>query len=535
MTSLLYTILHYIRLVWTYISSFFNNNDRSGGGISLSSFFGHKQKILTFDNGLQVQIGKQIAEGGFSYVFEAFPIIPDNKSGTPSKQSRILSSQSSSLTSSSSTTIIEQKYALKRINCAGKSAFVLFYHMNSNVQYEFSVIWLLHLNLVFLYLTAFKPRVLTEATIVSLSFIVINYDNAHLPDHEIIQSCRHEAGIHRSLPATAHPNLLELLGLKFDMDTSMNSSSSSGGGRRGEEHKEYNVCYMLFPYISHSLRGEITKRNILYDPSDYSSGSGSSRRTPFTTKEVLQLFGGILDGVKAMHDANISHRDIKLENVLLESSAYGDSNSRRSSSGRLTPVLMDFGSTGPLTREIQSKQEIYGIVEESASHTTMPYRPPELFDGGLRYTNGSVNVLDYGKVDVWSLGCLLFGLLHGTSPFEIEYSRNNSQNEQQNQYGLVRIVECTHLKILGEVPLPPWARGGNDESGGGSNGKYPISMYKFIQYLVQHDRQVRPNIHEVATKFDDLFIKLVGERWVSYEEGNAGYGGNNSAFDSSIV
>jgi len=315
------------------------------------------------------------------------------------------------------------------------------------------------------------------------------------------------------------------------MDINMNSSS---GGLR-EEHKEYNVCYMLFPYISHSLRGEITKRNILYDPSDYSSGSGSSRRTPFTTKEVLQLFGGILDGVKAMHDANISHRDIKLENVLLESSAYGDKNSRRSSTGRLTPVLMDFGSAGPLTREIQSKQEIYGIVEESASHTTMPYRPPELFDGGLRYINGSVNVLDYGKVDVWSLGCLLFGFLHGTSPFEIEYSRNNSQNEQ-NQYGLVRIVECTHLKILGEVPLPPWARGGTDDSSGGSNGKYPISMYKFVQYLVQHDRLVRPNIHEVATKFNDLFIKLVGERWIPFEEGgNGSYGGNNSAFDSSIV
>ena len=133
MTSLLYTILHYIRLIWTYISSFFNSNDRSGGvgGISLSSFFGHKQKILTFDNGLQVQIGKQIAEGGFSYVFEAFPITPDNNSGTPSKQSRILSSQSSSLTSSSSSTAItERKYALKRINCAGKSAFVLSYHVN---------------------------------------------------------------------------------------------------------------------------------------------------------------------------------------------------------------------------------------------------------------------------------------------------------------------------------------------------------------------------------------------------------------------
>ena len=41
------------------------------------------------------------------------------------------------------------------LSAAGKSAFELFYLMNSHVQYAVLVIWLLHLNLVCLYLIAF--------------------------------------------------------------------------------------------------------------------------------------------------------------------------------------------------------------------------------------------------------------------------------------------------------------------------------------------------------------------------------------------
>ena len=448
-------------------------------------------------------MGKQIAEGGFSYVFEAFPVDDTNNNNNQSTNSRrMISQRSSSLTSvdTNNNEYGKRKYALKRINCA---------------------------------------------------------------DHEIIQSCRHEAGIHRSLP-NDHPNLLELLGLKFDNDmnssTTTSSLNESGGGRAHQQHREYNVCYMLFPYIPYSLRGEITKRNLLYDPSDYQSGS--SRRQPFSTKEILNLFGGLIDAVVAMHNANISHRDIKLENVLLHSiNGYGDhhhqhqSKRGKSSSTLGEPVLMDFGSAGSLTTELNTRQEVLTIVEESASNTTLPYRPPELFEGGLRH-GPRKEVLDYGKVDVWSLGCVLFGLMHGTSPFEMEYSRGGSRNQQQNdqQYGLVRIVECTHLKILSEVPFPPWAGsglgnndgsnvGGNSRVSGGMNGKYPLSMYKFVRYMVHHDRNTRPNIQQVESRFGELYLQLMGERWVSYDEARKGgsggrgigKGGTNDDFDSLIA
>ena len=43
----------------------------------------------------------------------------------------------------------------RKVCTTGKSALVLYCHMNSSVQYEVLVIWQLHLNLVYLYLIVF--------------------------------------------------------------------------------------------------------------------------------------------------------------------------------------------------------------------------------------------------------------------------------------------------------------------------------------------------------------------------------------------
>ena len=153
---------------------------------------------------------------------------------------------------------------------------------------------------------------------------------------------------------------------------------------------------MLFPYIPNSLRGEITKRNILCDVIN------SDGRRPFTTKEIAQIFGGLIDALTAMHNANLSHRDVKLENVLLQSIGYGDTpagGNNNTRGGAFTPVLMDFGSAGPLATQLNTRQQVLTVIENAETHTTVLYRPPELFEGGIR--QGPREVLDYGKIDVW--------------------------------------------------------------------------------------------------------------------------------------
>lgn len=328
------------------------------------------------------------------------------------------------------------------------------------------------------------------------------------------------------------------------------------------------MCYMLFPHLTHSLRGEITRRNLLLlnciDAHDHRNATttAATRRQPFTTVQVIHLFRGILDGLLAMHNANISHRDVKLENVLLSlpnTTTYSDHHHHKTSNNNLlTPILIDYGSAGPLqTPPLTTRNSILQLIELASVHTTFPYRPPELSDvGNLRASSSCV--VDYGKVDVWSLGCVLFGLLHGVSPFEMEFVKDDSggygygggrrksagrEQEKEQQYGLVRIVECTILKILSEVPFPPWAGSGLGGGGGGGsnnninssntstarvgdgrNGRYPLSIYKFIRYMVQQDRMSRPNIYEVAKRFGELHYELLGEEWIPYSASGNGRG-----------
>ena len=339
-SSFLHAIWHYVRLCWSFVASLFSRDGSGGGGgdggILLSLIRrASTRPLLTFDNGMQVAVGAQIAEvstgtravgfdvpsikchdrfalinaqafcnpvatpkGGFSYVFEAFPVGSGTKNGGDPR--------------TGGTT--PAKYALKRINCS---------------------------------------------------------------DRDVVRACRAEAAVHRALPPQ-HPNLLELLGLSF-VDAHNQSGSDAG---------ERDTCYMLFPYLPRSLRGEIGARRLLPGgPHD----AGGGRRRPFPTREVLRLFGGLVDALAAMHAANVSHRDVKPENVLLR-----DDGGRP---GEAIPVLMDFGSAGPLAARVGSRREALAAVEDAASQTTLPYRPPELCEGGLRH--GPREVLDYSRVDAW--------------------------------------------------------------------------------------------------------------------------------------
>lgn len=332
-------------------------------------------------------------------------------------------------------------------------------------------------------------------------------------DREVLQACRREAGVHRSLPR--HDNLMELLGLKFERDESFNHS-------RGNASEEYNLCYMLFPLVEKSLRGEIQDRHLLQD----ARSATFLKRNTFSIKEILTMFAGILDGIATMHQHNFSHRDVKIENILLRQNrtSYRDERHRSISAVRnacYTPVLMDFGSAGPLSIQINARNAVLSAIETAAQHTTLSYRPPELFEGGLRHDPAGKDTLHYGKVDVWSLGCVLFGMMHGCSPFEMEFVRTTDHRYDANLMDGVRIVECTQLRVLSEMPYPPWASSRDNGHTGfvkdAHHGRYPLALYDFVRFMVCHDRKARPDVQQVKARFVELYLGLTGERW---EDGN---------------
>lgn len=102
-------------------------------------------------------------------------------------------------------------------------------------------------------------------------------------------------------------------------------------------------------------------------------------------KETKKLFFQIVEAVNYCHSKNIVHRDIKLENILLDEN--------------MTIKVIDFGFS--ITIPSSKKLNIFC--------GTPSYMAPEIVNKMLY--NGHAT-------DVWALGILLYVLLHGNFPFK---------------------------------------------------------------------------------------------------------------------
>jgi hypothetical protein len=75
------------------------------------------------------------------------------------------------------------------------------------------------------------------------------------------------------------------------------------------------------------------------------------------------------------------------------------------------------------------------------------------------------------------MGCLLFAWWYGYSPFECEFTEN----------GTVRVVECSHLRVLSRVPQCP----------------HDVATYEdrligeLVDYILVRDLKERPFLTEV--------------------------------------
>jgi len=130
----------------------------------------------------------------------------------------------------------------------------------------------------------------------------------------------------------------------------------------------------------------------------------------YTEKDASHVMSQALNGLKCMHDKNLIHRDLKPENLLL-SSKNPDA----------TVKLADFGFA-----------TICAGLDLDEMLGTPPYFAPEL--SKLR-----TQVIKYGKaVDIWAMGVIMYILLSGFHPFQIDdedLMLNNIENAKWNWLG----------------------------------------------------------------------------------------------------
>ncbi|XP_059497641.1 ribosomal protein S6 kinase alpha-5-like isoform X2 [Stegostoma tigrinum] len=121
------------------------------------------------------------------------------------------------------------------------------------------------------------------------------------------------------------------------------------------------------------------------------------QRDHFSEADVQIYIAEIILALEHLHKLGIVYRDVKLENILLDSEGH--------------VVLTDFGLSKEFLTDEERTYSFCGTIE---------YMAPEIIRGSKSGHGMSV--------DWWSLGILLFELLTGASPFTLE-GEKNSQGE----------------------------------------------------------------------------------------------------------
>ncbi|KAG5572038.1 hypothetical protein H5410_061804 [Solanum commersonii] len=119
---------------------------------------------------------------------------------------------------------------------------------------------------------------------------------------------------------------------------------------------------------------------------------------------------------------------------------------------------------------------MFVVIQEWASeHISAPFRAPELWD-----CTSQCDIDE--RTDIWSLGCTLFAIMYGVSPFE---------------YALEESDESPQLAIVNaqiKWPTEP-------------NAQYPNDLNQFVTWMLQPQATVRPRIDDIVIHVDKLISK----------------------------
>ncbi|MCQ2819024.1 MAG: protein kinase, partial [archaeon] len=207
------------------------------------------------------------------------------------------------------------------------------------------------------------------------------------------------------------------------------------------------------------------------------------KRRKLNEKTAKFLFRQIIAGIKYIHSQNICHRDIKLENVLI------DLNNN--------VKICDFGVGKHISNDFVTLKNQCG---------TPVYMAPEIFKGDGYYGY---------PVDIWSAGVSLYLMLSGCIPFNrtektsLQYEIMNSplkpikdiSNECQDL--IFKLLEKDPSKRITarEVLEHPWLKDDESETGNGSGNNHLFTNAEMLLLKKTHIDYRKAKVEDLGENF----------------------------------
>lgn len=272
-------------------------------------------------------------------------------------------------------------------------------------------------------------------------------------DDEMTKYFKNEINILRILN---HPNIVKLEEIKMDE----------------------NNYYIVMEYIN---GGEL---------SDYLKKYIDKYGNPFSEEIVQYLMKQIISALIYIHDLNIIHRDLKLENIMVDFDNEKDKEELNMMKAKIK--IIDFGFAIMLSSKFSLTNSAVG---------TFMYMDPKI----LKEFNNQVLVdksRGYGKeVDIWSLGCICYQLFRGKYPFEAKTFEELVGKIDKGKYRLPTTASREIISFLDKMLKYK----GKDRLSAKEliNEPFLVKNFKDFTYMQnKHDkRQQNPNINKGDAKF----------------------------------
>ncbi len=217
-----------------------------------------------------------------------------------------------------------------------------------------------------------------------------------------------------------------------------------------ETKESYNSYFLIFDYCNGGALSSCLEKY------------KRQNKKPFPQELVQYFMRQIVDGLRYIHNMKILHRDIKLDNILVNFNSNEDLINLNYFNSQIK--IIDFG----FARYLESD-----TLAESVLGSPM-YMDPQILKKMMKIDNNNSFGYDQ-KVDIWSLGTICYEMLIGSPPYNA-----------QTYNDLIKKINYGDYKIPNNLKL----------------SKEAIS---FINGMLQYNPSSRLDINELANH--DFIIK----------------------------